>query len=84
MMDKLAIAQTRGTKMDWPTNDNVYFLGMTFMMASYLLVMVWVLGVDGSSDHILKCGIAMMLFPILIIIVDKIWACNRWPPLFGS
>ena len=83
-MDKLGTTETRGSKMEWKTNDNVYFLRMTFMMASYLLVMVGVPGVDGGSDHILKCGVAMMLFPILINIVDKMWACGRWPPLFGS
>ena len=80
-MDKLGTTETRGSKLEWPTNDNVYFLRMTFMMASYLLVMVGVLGIDDGSGHILKCGITMMLFPILIIIVDKIWACNRWPPM---
>ena len=80
-MDKLGTTETRGSKMVWPTNDNVYFLRMTFMMASYLLVMVGVLGMDDGSGHILKCGIAMMLFPIMIIIVDKIWACNRWDPM---
>ena len=80
-MDKLGTTGTRGSKMEWPTNDNVYFLRMTFMMASYLLVMVGVLGVDDGSGHILKCGMTMMFFPIMIIIVDKVWACNRWPPM---
>ena len=80
-MDKLGTTETRGSKMEWSTNDNVYFLRMTFMMASYLLVMVGVLGMDDGSGHILKCGIAMMLFPIMIIIVDKMWAWNRWDPI---
>ena len=80
-MDKLGTTETRGSKMEWPTNDNVYFLRMTFIMASYLLVMVGVLGIDGGSGHILKCGMTMMLFPIMMIIADKLWACNRWDPM---
>ena len=80
-MDKLGTTETRGSKMEWKTNDNVYFLRMTFMMASYLLVMVGVLGMDDGSGHILKCGMTMMFFPIMIIIVDKTWAWNRWDPM---